>query len=148
MNHDYTDHIKYEKWQNQQEKKHAACVCVRVWALTPVARIGEAEPAGTGEAWRWGELASSLSYAGLDRKGLCRRPMQNHTWTPQICPQPRKKMMDERKDKVQTQWAEDAMMEYDWDQQTVDNLMDKVNPETIQRWDAEQFVTTATWSRS
>lgn len=51
-----------------------ACVCGCVCKLTPAAGTGEAEPAGTGEAWRWDELACSLSHRGLDRKGLCRRP--------------------------------------------------------------------------
>lgn len=62
--------------------------------LTPVAGMGEAEPAGSGEAWRWGELARSLSYAGLDRKGLCRRPEQRHT--PRVMPRPPQQWARER----------------------------------------------------
>lgn len=51
------------------------CVC----ELTPAAGTGEAEPAGTGEAWRWDEL----SHSGLDRNGLCRRPEPGHRDPPQ-----------------------------------------------------------------
>lgn len=50
-----------------------------------MARRGEAEPAGRGEAWRWVELARSDSYTRSDRKGLWRRPEQRHARKPQAC---------------------------------------------------------------
>lgn len=55
------------KWTDEQA---GVCVC----ELTPAAGTGEAEPAGTGEAWRRDEL----SHSGLDRNGLCRRPEPGH----------------------------------------------------------------------
>lgn len=85
--------------------KDCTCVCVCVCKLTPVARTGDAEPAGTGDAWRWGELARSDSYTCLDRKGLCRRPEPRHTWNPQKHAQ--KHEGREKNNKEQTGWAEE-----------------------------------------
>lgn len=83
------------------------CVCARVCLkLTPVAWTGEAEPAGTGEAWRWGELARSDSYTCLDRKGLWRRPEQRCTLSPQNPPKNKTKI-EETENKDQTGWAEE-----------------------------------------
>lgn len=66
------------------------CVC----KLTPAAGTGEAEPAGTGEAWRWDELARSLSHSGLDRNGLCRRPEPRHMEPPNNAPHIRMTMRE------------------------------------------------------
>lgn len=62
------------------------CVC----ELTPAAGTGEAEPAGTGEAWRWDEL----SHRGLDRNGLCRRPEPGHREPPHNAPHKRMEMTE------------------------------------------------------
>lgn len=84
--HDYVIWICYNNMKHDALAKEPwdchPCIHLCVCKLTPVARTGEAEPAGTGEAWRWGELARSVSYTGLDRKGLCRRPERKHTWNP------------------------------------------------------------------